>query len=51
MSRRIEKQEEEIAGIEKVRKYAERHKKYARLMHGALLREMKALNISGTILK
>jgi len=51
MPRRIEKQEEEIAGIEEVRKYAERHKKYARLMYGTLLRGMKALNISGRYLE
>jgi SAM-dependent methyltransferase len=51
MPRRIEPKEEAIAGIDKVREYAEEHKKYARLMYRALLKDVKALNISGHYLE
>ena len=51
MPRRIEPKEEAIIGIDKVREYAEEHKKYARLMYGALVEDVKALNISGHYLE
>ena len=51
MPRRIEPKEEAMAGIEKARKYAEEQKKYARLMYRALLKDMKALDISGQYLE
>ena len=51
MPRRIEPKEEAVTGIDKVREYAEEHKKHARLMYRALLKDVKALDISGHYLE
>jgi SAM-dependent methyltransferase len=51
MPRRIEQKEEAIGGVEEARKYAEAHKKYARLMYRALLKDLQALHISGDYLE
>lgn len=51
MPERIEHKEETIAGAEDARKYAEAHRKHANLQYGALLKDMKALNVSGQYLE
>ena len=51
MPQRIEPKEEAIGGVEEARKYAQAHKKYARLMYRALLKDLKALHISGNYLE
>jgi 2-polyprenyl-3-methyl-5-hydroxy-6-metoxy-1,4-benzoquinol methylase len=50
MLNRVAQSQEAITGVEKARDYAERHKKYAKLMYGDLLKTIKALNISGRCL-
>jgi 2-polyprenyl-3-methyl-5-hydroxy-6-metoxy-1,4-benzoquinol methylase len=50
MTNRVPQSQVEITGKEKARDYAERHKKYAKLMYGDLLKTIKALNISGRCL-
>jgi len=50
MTNRIQQSQEAITGKEKARDYAERHKKYAKLMYGDMLKTIKALNISGRCL-
>lgn len=40
-----------ITGMDRARDYAERHKKYAGLMYGDLLKTVKALSISGRCLE
>ena len=50
MTNRIQQSQDAITGKEKVRDYAERHKKYAKLMYGDMLKTIKALNISGRCL-
>jgi 2-polyprenyl-3-methyl-5-hydroxy-6-metoxy-1,4-benzoquinol methylase len=50
MSNRAAPSQGAITGKERAREYAERHKKYARLMYGDLLKTAKALNISGCCL-
>ena len=50
MTDRVAPSQGAITGIERARDYAERHKKYARLMYGDLLKTIKALNISGRCL-
>ena len=50
MSNRVAQSQDAITGAEKAREYAEKHKKYAKLMYGDLLRTIKALNISGRCL-
>ena len=50
MSGRVAQSQGAITGIEGARDYAEKHKKYARLMYGDLLKTIKALNISGRCL-
>jgi SAM-dependent methyltransferase len=50
MLNRMAQSQEAITGVEKARDYAERHKKYAKLMYGDLLKTIKALNISGRCL-
>jgi 2-polyprenyl-3-methyl-5-hydroxy-6-metoxy-1,4-benzoquinol methylase len=50
MSNRVSPSQGAITGVEKARDYAEKHKKYARLMYGDLLKTAKALNISGRCL-
>jgi len=44
-------QEEEIAGIDNARKYAEKHKKYAGLMYRGILKDIRANGISGNYLE
>lgn len=51
MPKRIEHKEEAIAGVEQARKYAEASKKVAKLQFGAMLKDMKALNVSGHYLE
>jgi len=51
MPQRIEQKEEAIGGVEEARKYAEAHKKYARLMYRAFLKELEALHVSGDYLE
>lgn len=51
MPQRIEQKEEAIGGVEEAQKYAEAHKKYARLMYRAFLKDLKALHISGDYLE
>ena len=50
MPNRMEQSQDAITGKEKARDYAEKHKKYAKLMYGDLLKTIKALNISGRCL-
>lgn len=50
MPNRMEQSQEAITGVEKAREYAEKHKKYAKLMYGDLLKTIEALNISGRCL-
>jgi ubiquinone/menaquinone biosynthesis C-methylase UbiE len=51
MTNRLEQNQEAITGMEKAQKYAEEHKKYAKLMYWDLLKTIKALNISGHCLE
>jgi SAM-dependent methyltransferase len=51
MVSRAETIEDSLSGMEQARKYAEGHKKYGRLMYGGFLKEVKALNISGSCLE
>jgi ubiquinone/menaquinone biosynthesis C-methylase UbiE len=51
MPNRVEQSQEAIAGKEAAREYAEKHKKYAKLIYGDLLKTIKALNISGRCLE
>jgi len=51
MPQRIEQKEEAIGGVEEARKYAEAHKKYARLMYRAFFKELGALHVSGDYLE
>ena len=44
-------QEEEIAGIDNARKYAEKHKKYVGLMYRGILKDIRANGISGNYLE
>jgi 2-polyprenyl-3-methyl-5-hydroxy-6-metoxy-1,4-benzoquinol methylase len=50
MSNRVAPSQGVITGKERARDYAEKHKKYAKLMYGDLLKTAKALNISGRCL-
>jgi len=50
MSKRVARSQGAITGVESARDYAEKHKKYAKLMYGDLLKTIKALNISGRCL-
>jgi 2-polyprenyl-3-methyl-5-hydroxy-6-metoxy-1,4-benzoquinol methylase len=50
MTNRVAQSQGAITGADKARDYAEKHKKYARLMYGDLLKTIKALNISGRCL-
>jgi len=50
MLSRIEQSQEAITGKERAREYAEKHKEYAKLMYGDLLKTINALNISGRCL-
>jgi 2-polyprenyl-3-methyl-5-hydroxy-6-metoxy-1,4-benzoquinol methylase len=50
MSNRVEQNHEAITGLEEARNHAERHKKYARLMYGDLLKTIKSLDLSGRCL-
>jgi len=45
------KKEEETWGLERVRKYAEAHKKYAGLMYGGIVKDVQKLGISGRFLE
>ncbi|HEY31955.1 MAG TPA: class I SAM-dependent methyltransferase [Dehalococcoidia bacterium] len=51
MVSKAEQMEEEILGIDSARKYAEGHKKYAKLMFRGVLNDIKANNISGSCLE
>jgi len=51
MTKRIEQDEEALAGAEEAKKYAEAHKRYAGLMYRTLLKDLGALNISGKYLE
>jgi len=42
---------EEAWGLERVREYAKAHKKYAGLMYGGVVKDVKALGISGRFLE
>lgn len=50
MSDRVARSQGAITGVEQARDYAEKHKKYAKLMYGDLLKTIRALNISGRCL-
>jgi ubiquinone/menaquinone biosynthesis C-methylase UbiE len=50
MSQHAKQSQGAITGVERARDYAEKHKKYARLMYGDLLKTIKTLNISGRCL-
>jgi 2-polyprenyl-3-methyl-5-hydroxy-6-metoxy-1,4-benzoquinol methylase len=50
MANRVAQSQGAITGVEKARDYAEKHKKYAKLMYGDLLKTIKALDISGRCL-
>lgn len=51
MPQRMEQKEEAIGGVEEARKYAGAHKKYARLMYRAFLKDLNALHVSGHYLE
>ena len=51
MVNRAAQMEEEILGIDSARKYAEEHKKYAKLMFRGILKDIKTSNISGSYLE
>ncbi len=51
MASRVLQREEEIWGIERVRKYAEGHKKYAGLMYRGIVKNIRNLNISGRFME
>jgi 2-polyprenyl-3-methyl-5-hydroxy-6-metoxy-1,4-benzoquinol methylase len=51
MTKRVMPEEEAIGGVEDAREYAEKHRKYAGLMYRALLKDMKALAVSGQYLE
>jgi len=51
MLKRREQKEEAIEGLEEAQRYAEHNKKHARLMYRALLKDMKALHLSGQYLE
>jgi 2-polyprenyl-3-methyl-5-hydroxy-6-metoxy-1,4-benzoquinol methylase len=51
MASRVGQIGESISGIENARKYAKAHEKYARLMFGGTLKDIKASNISGSFLE
>lgn len=51
MVSRIEHADEGITGPEEVRKYAEKHAKYAGLMYRPLLKDLRALALSGRYLE
>jgi SAM-dependent methyltransferase len=48
---RVEQKEENLWGKEKVRKYAEGHKKYAGLMYGGMVKRVGAIKRSGRFLE
>ncbi len=48
MAGRVMQKEEEIWGLDRVRKYAEGHKKYASLMYRGIVKSVSALDISRT---
>ena len=50
MAKRVAQSQDVITGVDRARDYAEKHKKYAKLMYGDLLKTIKALNISGRCL-
>jgi len=51
MGSRDEEKKEEIWGIERARKYAEAHKKYAGLMYRGIVKDVRDLNLSGKFLE
>jgi 2-polyprenyl-3-methyl-5-hydroxy-6-metoxy-1,4-benzoquinol methylase len=51
MVSRIEQKEEELWGKERVRRYAEEHKKYAGLMYRGIVKNVRALNLSGRFME
>jgi tRNA1(Val) A37 N6-methylase TrmN6 len=51
MVSRAQTMEDSLSGMEQARKYAEGHKKYTGFMYGGLLKEVKAMNISGSCLE
>jgi SAM-dependent methyltransferase len=48
---RVENKEEEIWGVARSRRYAEGHKKYAGLMYGGIVKNIRALKTSGRFLE
>jgi ubiquinone/menaquinone biosynthesis C-methylase UbiE len=50
MAKRVAQSQDAITGVDRARYYAEKHKKYANMMYGDLLKTIKALNISGRCL-
>jgi len=51
MLKRREQEQEAIEGPEEVRKYAQQTKRFARLMYGPMLKDIKRLGISGDCLE
>ncbi len=51
MSSKVEQKEEQIWGVERARRYAEGHKKYAGIMYRGIVKDVRALNISGRFLE
>jgi SAM-dependent methyltransferase len=51
MAVRVKQKEDEIWGLERVREYANGHKKYAGLMYGGTIKEVQNLGISGRFLE
>ncbi len=51
MASKDEQKEEETWGIERVREYAKGHKKYAGLMYGGVVKDVRDLGISGRFLE
>lgn len=51
MMSNVEQKEAEIWGVERARRYAGGHKKYAGLMYRRIVKDVRALNISGRFLE
>jgi len=51
MANRVEQKEEQVWGLEEVRQYAEAHKKYAGMMYGGIIKDVKNLKTSGRFLE
>ena len=51
MASKVEHEEGEIWGIERVRRYAREHRKYAPIMYRSIIKDVKALGVRGRFLE